>query len=229
MQLMQFEDGVAFNPRNVINDLYGKFYPQMMGDYRRDWAQEEFLKGKKSDRDQVVWLLQWLKEKLKVAKAYYNADPNRQPIPLGMPSGIAMEFKTGKNQTAKGGSNSNGGKGGTAEKKTVATADGLYATTDFYATDYVAATNVRGRGRGFRGGRGAARGCGNQSNCGRGKPPNGTPSTGPPQGHYNEGSGQNPSTNFQGGKVQCPRPETGYDRGFKAFLNPEESATPGVT
>ena len=211
MQLMQFEDGVAFNPRNVINELYGKFYPQMMGDYRRDWAQEEFLKGKKSDRDQVVWLLQWLKEKLKVAKAYYNADPNRQPIPLGMPSGIAMEFKTGKNQTAKGGSNSNGGKGATAEKKTVATADGLYATTEICDSEYVAATNVRGRGRGFRGGRGAARGRGNQSNRGRGKPPNGTPSTGPPQGHYNEGAAQNPSTNPQGGKVQYPRPETGYD------------------
>ena len=47
MQLMHFEDGAAFNPLNVINDLYGKFYPQMMGDYRRDWAQEEFMKGKK--------------------------------------------------------------------------------------------------------------------------------------------------------------------------------------
>ena len=68
MQLMHFEDGAAFNPRNVINDLYGKFYPQMMGDYRRDWAQEEFMKGKRSDRDQVVWLLQWLKEKLKWRK-----------------------------------------------------------------------------------------------------------------------------------------------------------------
>ena len=211
MQLMQFEDGVAFNPRNVINELYGKFYPQMMGDYRRDWAQEEFLKGKKSDRDQVVWLLQWLKEKLKVAKAYYNADPNRQPIPLGMPSGIAMEFKTGKNQTAKGGSNSNGGKGATAEKKTVATADGLYATTDFCDSEYVAAANVRGRGRGFHGGRGTARGRGNQSNRGRGKPPNGTPSTGPPQGHYSDGAAQNPSPNPPGGKVQYPRPETGYD------------------
>ena len=105
MQLMHFEDGAAFNPRNVIGDLYGKFYPQMMGDYRREWAQEEILKGKRSDRDQVVWLLQWLKEKLKVAKAYYNADPNRQPIQLGMPSGIATEFKSGKNQTARGGSN----------------------------------------------------------------------------------------------------------------------------
>ena len=49
-------------------------------------------------------------------------------------------------------------------------------------TEYVAATNTRGRGRGFRGGRGAARGRGNQSNRGRGKLPNGTPSAGPPQG-----------------------------------------------
>ena len=211
MQLMQFEDGVSFNPRNVKNELYGKFYPQMMGDYQRDWEQEEFLKGKRSDRDQVVWLLKWLKAKLKVAKAYYNADPNRQPIPLGMPSGIAMEFKSGKNQTAKGGSNSNGGKGATAEKKTVATADGLYATTEISDAEYVAATNTRGRGRGFRGGRGAARGRGNQSNRGRGKPPNGTPSAGPPQGNYNEGAQQNPSSNPQGGKVQYPRPETGYD------------------
>ena len=86
-----------------------------MGDYRREWAQEELLKGKRSDRDQVVWLLEWLKEKLKVAKAYYNADPNRQLIQLGMPSGIATEFKN-KNQTAKGGSNSGAAKGATSDK-----------------------------------------------------------------------------------------------------------------
>ena len=41
----------------------------------------------------MVWILEWLKENLKVVKTYYNADPNRQPIPLGMPSGIATEFK----------------------------------------------------------------------------------------------------------------------------------------
>ena len=45
MQLMHFENGAAFNLHDVINDLYGKFYPQMMGDYRREWAQEELLKG----------------------------------------------------------------------------------------------------------------------------------------------------------------------------------------
>ena len=208
MQLMHFEDGAAFNLRNVINDLYDKFYPQMMGDYRRDWAQEEFMKGKKSDRDQVVWLLQWLKEKLKVAKAYYNADPNRQPIQLGMPSGIATEFKSSKNQTARGGSNSNDGKGATSEKKlTVETADGLYSTTEVCAADIVAAASARGRGRGFRGGRGAARGRGGQSNCGRGKPPGaGTPSAGPPQGQNNEGAAQNPSSNSQGGKSHYPKP-----------------------
>ena len=151
MQLMHFEDSAAFNPRNVINDLYGKFYPQMMGDYRRDWAQKEYMKGKRSDRDRVVWLLQWLKEKLKVAKAYYNADPNRQPIQLGMPSGIATEFKSSKNQTARGGFNSNAGKGAMSEKKpTVAKADGLYATTEVCAADIVAAASARGRGRGFR-------------------------------------------------------------------------------
>ena len=32
----------------------------------------------------MVWLLEWLKEKLKVEKAYYNADPNRQPIQLAL-------------------------------------------------------------------------------------------------------------------------------------------------
>ena len=124
MQLMHFENGVAFNPRNVVNDLYGKFNPQMMGDHWREWAQEELLKGKRTDRDQVDWLLEWLKEKLKVAKVYYNADPNHQPIPLGMPSGIANEFKN-KNQMVKGGSISNASKGATSEKTkpTVTTAD----------------------------------------------------------------------------------------------------------
>ena len=148
-----------------------------------------------------------------MAKAYYNADPNRQPIQLGMPSGMATEFKSSKNQTARGGSNSNAGKGAMLEKKpTVATADGLYATTDVCAADVVAAASVRGRGRGFRGGRGAARGRGSQSNRGRGKNRQlETPSAGPPQGHYNEGASQNPSTNVQGRKAQYPRPDTGYD------------------
>ena len=90
---MHFENSAAFNPRNVVNDLYGKLNPQMMGDYQREWAQEELLKGKRTDWDQVVWLLEWLKEKLKVAKVYYNADPNHQPIPLGIPSGFATKFK----------------------------------------------------------------------------------------------------------------------------------------
>ena len=51
MQLMHFEGGAAFNPRNLIKDLYCKFNTQMMGDYRRKWAQEEFMKGKRSDQD----------------------------------------------------------------------------------------------------------------------------------------------------------------------------------
>ena len=213
MQFMHFEDGAAFNPRNVINNLYGQFYPQMMGDYRRDWAQEEYKKGKKSDRDQVVWLLQWLKEKLKVAKAYYNSDPNRQPIQLGMPSGIATEFKNSKNQTARGGSNLNAGKGEASEKNpTVTTADGLYSTTEVCAADIVAAASARGRGRGYRGGRCAARGRGGQSNRGRGKPPGAaTPSAGPPQGQNNEGASQNPSSNAQGGKSHYPKRDSGYD------------------
>ena len=156
MQLMHFENGAAFNLGNVINDFYGKFYPQMMGDYHRGWAQEELLKGKRSDRDQVVWPLEWLKEKLKVVKAYYNADPNRQPIQLGMPSGIATEFKS-KNQTAKGGSNLGAEKGETLEKQkpTVTTADGLFTTTEVCAADVFATASARGRRRGFRSG-----GCG---------------------------------------------------------------------
>ena len=198
-QLMHFKNGAAFNPRNVINDLYGKFYPQMMGDYRREWAQEELLKGKRSDWDQVVWLLEWLKEKLKVAKAYYNADPNGQPIQLGMPSGIATEFKS-KNLMAKGGSNSGAAKGAMSEqqKPTVTMADGLFTTTEVCAVDVFATTSARGRGRGFLGGgRGAARGRGAQSNRGRGKPPQnyGTPSAGPSSEGNNEGAGQNSSSN----------------------------------
>ena len=170
----------------------------MMGDYWREWAQEELLKGKRTDRDQVDWLLEWQKEKLKVAYVYYNADPNRQPIRLGMPSGIANKFKN-KNQMVKGGSISNASKGATLEytNSTVTTEDGLFTTTEVYDAYVLATTSVRGRGRGFGGAaRGAARGRGAQSNCGRGKPPQersyGTPSAGPPSTSNNEGSGQNP-------------------------------------
>ena len=148
-----------------------------------------------------------------MAKAYYNADPNRQPIQLSMPSGIATEFKNNKNQTARGGSDSNAGKGATSEKKLmVTTADGWHSTTEVCAADIVAAASARGRGRGYRGGRGAARGRGGQSNRGRGKPPGvGTPSTGPPQGQNNEGATQNPSSNTSGGQSHYPKQGAGYD------------------
>ena len=220
MQLMHFENGAAFYPRNVVNDLYSKFNPQMMGDYHREWAQEEPLKGKRTDWDQVVWLLEWLKERLKVAKAYHNADHNRQPILLRMPSGIAMEFKN-KNQTEKGGSTSNASKGATSEKTkpTVATADGLYTTTEVCAADVFTTMSVRGKGRGYRGAaRGAARGRGAPSNRGRGKPPQeqgyGAPSSEPPSTSHNEGAGQNSSDhiqNSQGGQNPLPRQGNGYD------------------
>ena len=138
----------------------------------------------------MVWLLEWLKEKLKVVKAYYNADPNRQPIQLGMLSGIATEFKS-KNQTAKGGSNLGAAKGATSEKQksTVTTADGLFTTVEVCAADVFDTASARGRGRGFRGGgRGSARERGAQSNRRRGKPPQnyGTPSIGPSSAAGNE-------------------------------------------
>ena len=143
MQLMHFEGGAAFNPRNVVNDLYGNFNAQMMGDYCREWAQEELMKGKRSDQDQVVWLLEWLKEKIKVVKTYYNADPNCQPIPLEILSGIATDFEN-KNQMAKGGSNSGASKGAMLEKPkpTVATADGLFTTTKVCSADVFTTTST---------------------------------------------------------------------------------------
>ena len=92
-----------------------------------------------------------------MAKAYYNVDPNRQSIQLGMSSGIASEFKN-KNQTARGGFNSGAAKGATLDKQkpTVTMADGLYSTTEVCATDVFATTSARGRGRGFCGGGDAA-------------------------------------------------------------------------
>ena len=167
MQLMTFEEGVAFNPRNVVNDLYGKFNPTMMGDYRREWAQNELLRGKQTDRQQVIWLLDWLKEQLRVARSYYHADPNRTPIQLGMPSGIAMEFKTNQNKGKS--KNSNASASDNAKKTTTTTADNLYASadpTEEFETVYV--TNT-GRGRGRGGNRGGQRGRGGGSARGRGR------------------------------------------------------------
>ena len=118
----------------------------------------------------------------KVAKAYYNANPNRQPIPLGMSSEIATKFKN-KNQTVKGGYTSNNLKEAMSgkPKAMVATADGLFTTTEVCAVDEFATTSTRGRGRGFFGAaHGAASGRGAPSNRGRGKPPQ-DPSYGTPQ------------------------------------------------
>ena len=173
MQLMYFEEGAAFNPKNVINELYGKFNPQMMGDYRREWAQVLYLKGTQTDREQVVWLLDWLKEQLKIARAYYHADPNRTPIQLGMPTGIAMEFKSNQQKGKAKNSNASTGGDSNGKKTSPTTAETLYTTTD-PALDYenAFATNVgRGRGRGGnRGGqRGRGRGHPGASVCGRGR------------------------------------------------------------
>ena len=163
MQLMHFEDGAAFNPRNVVNNLYGKFNPQMMADYRREWVQHELPKGKQTDRDQVVWLLAWLKDRLKVAKAYYNADPNCQLIPLGMPTGIATEFK-GQSQAPKTGNLLRGrvaSASALSKKPSVSIADNLYTLYEPEVNVFAAAV-PRGRGRGtsraLRGGM-RGRGC----------------------------------------------------------------------
>ena len=98
------------------------------------------------------------------------------------------------------------------KKPTVTTADGLYSTTKVCTADIYATTSTQGRGRGFRGGRSAATGRGAQSTRGRGKPPGtGTPSAGPPQGHSNEGTGQNPSSNPQSGQNSLPKQGAGYN------------------
>ena len=119
---------------------------------------------------------------------------------------------------ARGGSNSGASKGATSEKPKpmVATTDGLYTTTEVCAADMFATTSARGRGRGYRGAaRGAARGCGALSNCGRGKPPQErsyrTPSAGSTSAQNNEGSGQNPSSSFQGRQNPLLRQGNGYD------------------
>ena len=132
-----------------------------------------------------------------------------------MPSGIATEFKN-KNQMAKRVSNSGALKGATSEKSkpAVVMADGLCTTTEVCAADVFATTSARGRGRGFRGAaRGAVRGSGAPSNRGRGKPPQnyGTPSAGPPSISNNGGSGQNPSSNSQGGQNPLLRQGNDYD------------------
>ena len=217
MQLRYFEDNAAFNPKTVINELYGKFNPQMIGDYRREWAQVEFLRGKQTDREQVVWLLDWLKEQLKVARAYYHADPNKAPIQLGMPSGIAMEFKSTQQKNKNKNSNAQTAENG--KKAAATTADNLYACVDS-SSDYeqVSVTDV-GRGRGRGGNRGGSRGRGRGNpgarGRGRGRGSGSVPTNGNgPNSVVSSNNSSAPSKNQNGGNGQkhaTDKSDSGYD------------------
>ena len=124
MQLAHFEHGALYHPRNVLRDLMSKFNTDLHIDYDRAWTEHELLHGKQSDQMQVTYLISWLKTRTKLLRKRYVLDPNRKPIPLGMPSGIATEFNGKKNG---GHSNNNGkrnGSNGTNGKKAT-TADNL--------------------------------------------------------------------------------------------------------
>ena len=154
-----------------------------------------------------------------MAKAYYNAHPNRRPIPLGMPSGIATEFKN-TNQTAKGGSNSGVLRKERRRKnrnRQLRRQMVSFTTTEVCAANVFATTSVRGRGEGLP--QCSMRHCkrmrSSMSTGGRGKLPQersyGTPSAGPPSTLNNEGSKQNPLSNSQGRQHPLPRQGNGYD------------------
>ena len=219
MQLMSMEEGASFNPKTVIHELYSKFNPTMMHDYRREWRLEERDAGKQSDAQQVAWMLEWLKEQLKTARSFYNADPHRQPIKLGMPSGIATEFqKKDKKKNGSFGNQSNSAKQ-KSQKSSATTADNLHTQVTEGGDDVDVFQNTsfsgNGGGRGVR--RNLNRGRGNFTRGGARGRSFGNTSTAS-KGNFNPGKpdGQNSSTQ------RTSEQKTGYEIFPCAFCNQQQ-------
>lgn len=188
MTLLDLEEGAAFNARNVLHDLYQKLSPELMKDYHRELKQDEQNGGVKDLESQIQFLLDWIADKVKVAKSHYYADTSHPKVPLGMSSGIAMEFGEGrgcpkgnKKMRSRGG---NGEKDG--EKKSTVNSLATNVTEGAFTsvTKESFSGNTRGRGRGKtagRGGRGgnrgAARGRGRGAGNSTPRPSTGNPGT----------------------------------------------------
>ena len=163
MSLMQYEDGASFNAKNVLHDLHCKFNTRMRSDYKWSLGQEETLKGKLSDRDKLNFMLEWLKEQVSILRTFYHADPKNPKLPLGMPTGIAMEF---------GESRGRAGNRGARKKRVNQRQDNeSKETTTVLATDtnpVASNQNAGASGDSTRGGRGGGRGRGGRGGRGRG-------------------------------------------------------------
>ena len=149
MSLLQYDEGASFNARGTLHDLYCKFNQSMRHNYQWSLEREETLKGKLADRAKLDFMLHWLDKQVSMARTFYHADPKNPKLPLGMPSGIAMEF--GKNRGKPNNERGNGRGGGSQAKQNSEPID----TTTVLATDTVAT-----RGGATRGGRGRGRGRG---------------------------------------------------------------------
>ena len=164
MHLMQFRNGTTFCPYTTIQDLYGKMDHMLTSEYKKDWTSYERREGKQTDRDQLVWMLEWLDDQVMVAKEYYYSNPKATPTQLGMPPGNGTDSK--KKQVPK--------KNGIQPKDTPKepTAANLFVDTDhpweaaFAISTKGGQSNSRGRGK-ERGGastRGRGRGTAPTSN-----------------------------------------------------------------
>ena len=165
MSLLQYEDGASFNARTVIRDLHCKFNQCTQSDYQWSLDQEETLRGKLGDRTKLDFLLDWLDKQVSMARTFYHADPKNPKLPLGMPSGIAMEF--GKNRGKPNNERGNGRGGGSQQhsrQKSEPIDTTTVLATDTVATGGGATRGGRGRGRG----RGSTRGVRGRGRGGRG-------------------------------------------------------------
>ena len=133
LQLVQYDDGSAFNPRAVQMELFSKLSPQLMVEYQRDLRIEKGQRRRFDAREELEWMLDWTGEQVKLSKLYEDADPDAKPIKMGIGSdGIVKLRKYGNEGSNQGSKNGNGNQ----EKRK----SGAKATsTDAFAT----ATNVR--------------------------------------------------------------------------------------
>ena len=141
MSLLQYEDGASFNARAIIHELHCKFNQRMKSDYQWSLDREEILRGKMSDKAKLDFILDWLEKQISMARTFYHADPKNPKLPLGMPSGIAMEF--GESRGKPNYNNNSRGKKENSQQKSESE-----ETTTVLATDTGAAatpnTNAEG-------------------------------------------------------------------------------------
>ena len=109
LQLIQYDDRSAFNPRAVQMEIFSKLSPQMMVEYQRDLRIKKWQRKMLDGREELEWMLDWIRDQVKLSKLYENTDPDAKPIKMGIGAdGIIKLKKYGNEGSSQGLKNNQG-------------------------------------------------------------------------------------------------------------------------